>query len=217
MHVASPRCAAPAVAWLMILAASTHAMSAELVFNADDTYENGVTWQYGGVQAPDFGSFAERYEGSGLVEAFVVDLTGNLYFPKHGPSTTIVWDDGGGVPGAVLAMRTDVWLDNPPSWPDFGRYVAEFAEPVLVGNTWWIGLWPPWVDSWAEYWIGLDEDGAQVTAATKVAPSQQWPMGWQRLDVVWPEGKHLAIGAMFELAPTPTRASTWGGVKALYR
>ncbi|MFN8547845.1 MAG: hypothetical protein U0527_07745 [Candidatus Eisenbacteria bacterium] len=173
---------------LALLANATSAVSAELVFNADAEYETAVIWQYGGVQAPDFGSFAERYEGSGLVEALVVDLTNpDLIFPEQGPSTMMVWADDGGAPGEVLVIRTDIHIPALHGWPEFSRVVREFEEPVTVGNAWWIGLWPPWVDSWAEYWIGLDEDGAQVTAATKVAPSQQWPMGWQRLDVVWPE------------------------------
>ncbi|MEZ4650904.1 MAG: hypothetical protein R3E97_19400 [Candidatus Eisenbacteria bacterium] len=34
-----------------------------LLFNSDETYENGYTWSYGGIVAPCYGAFVECYRG----------------------------------------------------------------------------------------------------------------------------------------------------------
>ncbi|MCC7143229.1 MAG: hypothetical protein IT349_14110 [Candidatus Eisenbacteria bacterium] len=48
----------------------------ELLLHTDGTFENGYTWQYGGVGAPYFGAFAECFEGSYLICNAVLELTG---------------------------------------------------------------------------------------------------------------------------------------------
>ena len=47
-----------------------------LIFSADGTYENAYAWQYGGVVAPLYGAFAERFDSAGLIVCgIVMDLT----------------------------------------------------------------------------------------------------------------------------------------------
>jgi hypothetical protein len=40
-----------------------------LLMHADGSYETAYAWSYGGNVAPDYGAFAERYEGSARIDA----------------------------------------------------------------------------------------------------------------------------------------------------
>ncbi len=185
--------------------------------NADGDYDNAAYWDYGGVALPDYGAFAERYDGIGSATQLVVDLTG-IGLTVFADVDLYLWQDDEGVPGQVIRHEPQVVVPGTyPFYPAFGRFFLDFSSPVAVNGTWWIGYWPNWPSSNFVFAIGLDADGDSVTGATKVAPGQDWPQGWQALDTVWPGGKHFGIGAMFEPSPpVPVETTSWGRVKAIY-
>ena len=189
----------------------------ELLMHSDGTYETGYAWRYGGCQAPDYGSFAERYEGCRQVTAIVLDVTDNGYQLLE-CLDAYVWADDGGVPGDVLAMEPEVCLDGVPWWPYVGRYTVAMAEPPLVDGVWWVGFWGRWPLSDPAFWICADQNGpGGGSPKTKIAPGQQWPEGWQDVPAERGPTAALGIGAEVGDCPTPADGPTWGAIKAMFR
>jgi len=188
-----------------------------LLIHADGTYESVCVWQYGGNIPPDFGAFAENYQGAAQVDSVVLDVT--RLFGFIGTFADIyVWGDEGGVPGEVLRLVEDVWLLNVPSWPTVGRNCIGLPEPVCVGDTWWVGFWGRWPNNQADFFIAADLDGpGGGSPMTKIAPGQGFPTGWHGVALVWGPTAALGIGAVVEECPTPVESETWGSIKALYR
>ncbi|MBK8231784.1 MAG: hypothetical protein IPK72_14650 [Candidatus Eisenbacteria bacterium] len=139
-----------------------------------------------------------------------------MFYPAY--LDLYIWRDGGDLPDLVLRHDPNVYVpEGYPVYPLFARFSLEFSAPVPVDGTWWIGYWPTWWNQSFAVAIGLDRDGDTATGATKVAPGQDWPQGWQALDTVWPGGKHFGIGAMFEPSPpVPVETTSWARVKATY-
>jgi len=180
-----------------------------LLMHADGTYENGYMFY---SPPPDWGSFAEMYEGTVQVRSIVLDLSGYTFDPNW--IDAYLWTDGGGRPGLVLAVVTGVHCNNVPDPPDFGRNSIELPEPFGVTGTWWVGFWQ---GGWVEYWIGADLDGpGGDSPMVKIPTGAGFPTGWQSVDLVWGPTAALGIGAEVDL-PTPVESATWGSIKGLYR
>lgn len=187
-----------------------------LLFHSDGTYENGYCWQYGGVVDPDYGALAEGYEGVFEVCAAVFDLT-TLTDPFRGMDVYL-WADDGGSPGLVHCLEVGADPGAIAMWPNVSRHPIEFADPRCTEEGWWIGYWGAWPDEPCHWFVGADLDGPGGSPMTKIGPGQGYPSGWQDVSIVWGPTQALGIGAEVQPCdPTPTRQTTWGGVKGLYR
>ncbi len=166
----------------------------ELVFNADATYENGYAWQYGGQLPTCFGSLAERYEvGGATICGITLDLSqvGN----QNGQLLdAYVWQDIGGIPGAVIQVAVDVDPGPIAFWPSLSRHeIAINASPT--GSAWWVGYWGQWPETVAAWFVGADTDGPGGKPYTYVAPGLGFPTGWNNVSIAWGPTQALGIGA----------------------
>lgn len=187
-----------------------------LSFNADGTYENGYTWQYGGVVAPNYGAFAECYAGTGLVCSVVLDLTqiGNY---SGQCADVYVWSDAGGSPGNVLCVRAGSSVPAIAYWPSVNRHTISL-DYCCIDGAFWAGYWGNWPGAAAGWFVGADLDGFGGCPYTNIAPGIGYPTGWNNVSIAW--GPTQAIGIGIELTDcdvTPTQKSTWGGIKALFK
>lgn len=189
-----------------------------VVMNSDGTYESAYSWAYGGVQLPDYGAFAECYEGPAQVCAIVCDLTGTGY-PLGTYVDLYVWDDNQGVPGAVIAQRGHVYVPVYAAWPNTYRITWQFPEPVCATGKYWIGEWPDWPWQLPIWYVGADLNGPGGCPMTNIAPGQGYPSGWQDVAVRFGPTAAMGLGAQVLDCPppTPTNETTWGRVKALMR
>ncbi|MCB9465286.1 MAG: hypothetical protein H6682_16490 [Candidatus Eisenbacteria bacterium] len=189
----------------------------ELLINADGTYEMPYAWQYSGVVPPDWGSFAECYEGEFAVCAVTIDLvqTGD----QNGQTMDVyVWDDEGGEPGAVLCVEPGVDPGPVAFWPSVSRHEITLGEPCCTGEAWWVGYWPDWPGDRSAWFLAGDLDGFDGCPLTKVAPGIGFPTGWQNVSVIWGPTQAMGLGALVQpCEPTPTLQSGWGAIKTLYR
>ncbi len=165
----------------------------DFYLNADDTYEGGYAWQYGGVVPPDLGSFAECYEGPIGVCAVVLDLSqaGN----QIGQTLdAYVWEDDGGSPGAVLCITTDVDPGPVAFWPSISRHSIDLGTVCDATDEFWVGYWANWPDQVAGWFISADLDGFGGCPLTKYAPGMGFPSGWGNVSAAWGPTQSLGIG-----------------------
>ncbi|MCB9465604.1 MAG: hypothetical protein H6682_18085 [Candidatus Eisenbacteria bacterium] len=167
----------------------------DLMMNGDGTYENGYTWQYGGVVPPYFGAFAECYPAVAPVCAVVLDLTQTGTQFGH-LMDVYVWDDDNESPGAVSCVITNVDPGPVAFWPSLSRHVIEVPN-CGAGSRVWVGYWGTWVDEINGWWIGADLDGYGGCPRSNIAPGIGYPTGWQNVSVVWGPTQSIGIGAMF--------------------
>ncbi|MCA9755832.1 MAG: hypothetical protein KDA27_08535 [Candidatus Eisenbacteria bacterium] len=189
-----------------------------LFFNADGTYENGYTWQYGGVQAPTYGAFAELYDSVSLRPCSVVlDLTavGNQIEQTMDLYT---WERSFGLPGAILGARIGVTPGAIAFWPSVSRHVFDIESDCSGSGGTFAGYWGNWPNATAGWYVGADLDGFGGCPLTQIAPGLGYPTGWQNVSLVWGPTQAIGIGAEFvDCGGTPVRESSWGKVKALFR
>ena len=191
----------------------------ELLMNSDASYENGFQWCYGGVVAPDYGALAECYEGAYEVSSIVVDLTYTGCQAAYRVDLYL-WEDEGGIPGAVLCSIVGYeWL-LPGFWPDVHRNYVEIA-PCCVPESWWVGVWGDWPAGCSCWFFGVDETGPGGCPMTRIAPDQGMglPAGWQPASIVpgLEDIRAFGLGAVgTPCEPTPVRSSSWGSIKSLY-
>jgi hypothetical protein len=186
--------------------------------HADSSYETAYAWDEGNYH-PDYGAFAERYEGHASIGAIVLDLTST---PGYNESTldAYVWGDEGGKPGDVLFAVYGISDIITGQWPAVARNVVALLQPPCVEGTWWVGYWGDYVGGWViPFFVGADLDGpGGGFPATKIAPGQGYPTGWQDVSVRWGPTAALGIGAEVDSCPpTPTQDTTWGEIKGLFR
>lgn len=206
---------------LALLAGHDNAQGREdcmLMMHSDGTYENGYAWEADGCVPPEFGAFAERYEGRWEVLQVILDLT-SITWPIDPRADIYIWGDDAGAPGSVLLMVSNVPMGYIPQWPWVGRNVIELPEPLCVDADWWVGFWGRWELAGVEFFIAADLDGpGGGFPATKIASGQGYPTGWQNVSVRWGPTAALGIGAEVDSCPpTPVESETWGSIKALYR
>ncbi|MEZ4650243.1 MAG: right-handed parallel beta-helix repeat-containing protein [Candidatus Eisenbacteria bacterium] len=173
------------------------------LFHADETYENGYAWRYGGITEPYYSAFAERFEGSTIVNTAVFDFTqvGNQLDQTM---DVYVWDDDGGIPGAVLCVVTDIIPDFISWWPEVSRHTVDLPA-CATGPVWWTGFWGNWPLAASGWFIAADLDGPGGGAPyTNITPGIGYPTGWNNVSVVWGPTQALGIGAFVESDPPPT-------------
>ena len=189
-----------------------------LWMHSDGTYESAYAAQYGECVPPDYGSFAERYEGVVEVLAIVLDLTDAYGFWETPYVDAYVWADADGAPGEVLDVLVGFHVWYADGWPEWTRVEVEFPAPVCVSGRWWVGYWGAWPHLIACFGICADLDGpGGGSPMMKIAPGLQWPEGWQDVEVRWGPTAALGIGAEVEEAPSPPASETWGLIKDLFR
>jgi hypothetical protein len=184
-----------------------------LQLHHDESFETGYTWGYD-MDPPDWGAFAERFDGPGEVCGIQVYLTetGGLGGPAD--VNLFIWESESGQPGNVISVLYDVRLSSVAAFPHFSKYDVEIQ--AYVDGEFFAGIWPGFPD-WPVF-LGADLDGpGDASSWTKVPPGQQWPSGWHEVDEVWPGVRALAIGVYLADQPTYTRSRTWGQLKGLYR
>lgn len=188
-----------------------------VVMNSDGTYETAYTWSYGGLAEPYYGAFAECYDGPAQVCAFVGDLT-DLGHMAPVRMDIYVWQDAGGVPGAVVATRSEIEFSFAGVWPAVARNVFQLEQPVCVGPKYWIGCCATPSAGDVFYWVAADLDGPGGCPMTNIAPGLGYPSGWQDPGIVWLPTAAMGVGAqVVNCPPTPTQDTSWGRVKALMR
>lgn len=189
----------------------------ESILNSDGSHEWGVTWQGDEVVPPDYGAFAECYQGDVEICACVYYLT-QLGSGGEQTMDLYVWADDGGRPGEVLHVERDRHPGAIGFWPSFTRNVVALAQPVCVSGRWWVGYWPRWPGSTPDWFLGQDLDGPGGCPMTNIAPGLGYPSGWQNVSVAFGPTQAIGIGALVNpCPPTPARDTSWGAVKSIYK
>lgn len=186
----------------------------ELYLNADGEYHAAFGWQYGGVQEPFYGAFAECYSGDVEVCAVVLDFT-DTHDPGSARLDAYVWSDDAGRPGNVMCVVIGVDPGPIAWWPYVSRHRIELDPGCCVSGSWWVGYWPDWPGQGARWYTTADMSEPGGCPLTNIAPGVGYPTGWQNVSIVW--GPHTALGIGAEVVPcgaTAVRRSTWGAVKA---
>lgn len=186
-----------------------------LVMNADETYEEGYAWRYGGIVPPDYGAFAERYFGSSQLCAAVFDFTATG--AQMGQSMDIiVYNDAGNVPGAVV-FRECVTPGPIATWPAVSRHTFPI-HTVCTDDAWWIACWTIWPGAVEGWYVAADLDGFGGFPYTNIAPGIGYPTGWNNVSIAWRPTRALGIGAeIVRCDSTPTIGTTWGKIKQMFR
>lgn len=161
--------------------------------NHDDTFEGAYAWVFDSVVAPDYGAFAERFEGDvQLVEAqFFLTQIGNQ---DDGTLDVFVWEDNGvGRPGQVIAAFPCQISGQIATWPEVSLH--RFPIQLDLSGKWWVGHWGSWPGENAEWFLAADENGPGGHPLTNIAPGIDYPSGWYHPDVVfgWQDCKSLGI------------------------
>ncbi|MBU1699823.1 MAG: hypothetical protein KJ970_15680 [Candidatus Eisenbacteria bacterium] len=187
-----------------------------LIYNHDDSFENGYIWAYGGYQPPYYGAFGEGFDmGSGQIECVVLWLTQTGGFYGQ-PIDVYIWD--GGVsrePGNVLTVGYEVVIEAPAMWPEISQH--NLPLPFFVHDEFTIGFWGPWMYEAAQIYIAVDSNGPNGNPWTNIAPEYGPPNGWQDPSLVFGPTASLGMGLFLIDMPTPVKPDTWGALKSLVR
>ncbi len=189
----------------------------ELMLTSDGTFEAACAWQGPGVIAPDWGSWAEGYEGTGTV-------CGIEYWfstvPEYTPGHTLdayVWSASGDNPDAVLSLTTGVDPGPIAIWPEMSVIDVAIADSPVAGP-FFVGFWGNWPGGdWPGWGTGCDINGPAGLPRTKIAPGLGYPTGWHDPSIVFGPTHNVGIGAWLVPPTVPARTESWGAVKALYR
>ncbi|MBK8233320.1 MAG: hypothetical protein IPK72_22795 [Candidatus Eisenbacteria bacterium] len=206
------RCVTPEVA--MSASALCEGMT---VTSTDGSFETAYWWQYGGVVAPDYGSFAERFETDGQLCQIGLQFTGIGLLETGGPLDLYVWANDAEFPGTVLYFKTNVYVGSVPIWPVVREHFEDVTEVLCVDGPYWVGYWGNWPGGSTQLYLAVDLTGEPGQAMTKVAPGLAFPEGWQPVNDVF--GPTHALGISIKLAdcsPVPVESMSWGKVKSLY-
>jgi len=154
-----------------------------LVGNHDGSTENAFTWQYSGVQPPDYGAFAEGYPD--LTEGIVCG--GEFLLTRWGTMTgtgtvdLFVWeyDSGSDNPGSVLSVTANVSIAGVARWPSISTFDLDINDAPAGPNGIFIGYWPRSFEGvGGEFGCGMDQDGMGGVPRTNYAPGVGYPTGW---------------------------------------
>ncbi len=199
----------------LVVSSSGDNCSGTLVYNHDDSFENGYCWT--STQEPYGGAFGEAFDiGPVNVEcaAYWLTQTGNYYIQR---TDLYIWAGGiSGEPGEVLYVATNHLFDPPPAiWPEISQHDVEIVEYINEAE-FTVGLWADLGVEPCSWYIAVDEDGPEGHPWTNVAPGVGYPTGWQHPAVIWGVTSSLGIG--FYWGPfSPIESETWGRVKRLFR
>lgn len=174
--------------------AATQSDPCTLYLHADGgSYETAYSWDFGGVLAPTYGAFAERYIGSFDVCAISLDLT--TVTGETGIADLYVWADAAGRPGAVISVATGFDPGPVAPWPEVSRHVGAISASC-AGNPVWVGFWGDWPDAANPWLIAADLDGPAGEPKTNIAPGNGFPQGWNDVEAVWGPTQSLGIGVL---------------------
>ncbi|MBU1702732.1 MAG: hypothetical protein KJ970_06205 [Candidatus Eisenbacteria bacterium] len=190
---------------------------AVLAQNDDGTFENGYCWQYGGVVAPDYGSFAECYNNI-YVCSLEIGFTQTGYFAGQ-LIDAYVWADDGGIPGNVVCSVIGHLISAPAFWPVISMHLIDIN--CCVEGAHFAGYWSNWPGQHCAFYVGADEDGFGLGCPlTKVPAGSAYGTGWVPVTVAFPNCLDIAIREWYldecGTNPTPTVETTWGSIKNLY-
>lgn len=188
-----------------------------LVLNADGTYENGYAWFYGGIVPPNYGAFAECYNGNVQVCAVVAALT-QIGYQSGQTMDVYVWQDGGGIPGNVACVKTGVNPGPIAFWPSSSVHNTLMDNCCVTGD-WWVGTWANWPNQFGGWYNSSDESGFGGCPMTNFAPGIGYPTGWGAVNLVYYfSGCHaMGLGAeTIDCGPVPVESKSWGEIKNLY-
>ena len=150
--------------------------------NHDGTTENAFTWQFGSIQPPDFGAFAEGYRGlaAGVCGTQLL-LTRWNEMSGSGTIDLFVWDydtwcDS---PGNVLSVTTSVLISGVATWPSISALDLDLNDAVTSSEGFFIGYWPrSFEGAAAQFGCAIDQDGPGGVPRTNYAPGIGYPTGW---------------------------------------
>lgn len=191
--------------------------------NTDESYDNGYAINGAGVAAPDYGSFAECFAGNYNLCSVVIDAARLSSSPLNQSADFIVWDDNGGIPGAVIGINPGVNPGPVAVWPSVSRHVVPVSVDCTPDN-FWAGYWGNWVGSTAGWFIAADFDNfgcplVNWAPGSVNSTGSAIPTGWGPLafEPIFAPATSLAIGVEAnECGATPTQSTTWGAIKGLY-
>ncbi len=191
---------------------------ATVLMNGDDTWENGYAWDGDAVAPPDYGGFAEGYEGTGTVCGMRFHFSSLSGYYAGQTLDAFVYDSDGLNPQNVLSVAVGVAIDPPAIWPQVSVHDVDTADAGVNGG-FFVGYWPNWPGAMLGWFCAADLDGMGGMPRTHVVPDLGYPSGWQDPSVIWGLPTQ-AMGCDAYLIegppPTPVRVATWGAIKSLY-
>jgi len=187
-----------------------------LVYNHDYTFENGYAWQYGGVEPPYYGAFAEGFaQDAANIQCVALWLTDVGYY-MGGPCDVYVWEGGvSGMPGAVLTVMTGVDPGAPAFWPSISQHDVDIPDYSFAGGEMTVGYWGDWPGMLTQWYCAADLDGFGGNPWTNLAPGSSYGTGWTDPSVVWGTTQSMGLGFYWDMG-TPAESATWGSIKALF-
>lgn len=188
----------------------------EVFCHHDDSLEGGFCWQFGGAAPPDYGAWAECYEGAVWIREIHLYFTQTGYYTGQTMDVYIWEDDGTGLPGAVAGAQLGVSPGPIDFWPTITRVELDFSLEAPESH--WIGFWGNWPDEVCAWYIMADQDGFPGCPATKIAPGIGYPTGWNDPNII-PAFYPITSMGICKCAteePTPTAKATWGRIKSMY-
>lgn len=185
----------------------------EILTNHDGSAEGAYAWVSEGVAPPEYGAFAECFEGTYelcAVEVFLAQV-GNQ---ADQTMDVFLWEDSSlDRPGAVIAMAVDIDPGEIDEWPEASLHAVSLRADVA--GDWWVGVWGNWPGESAGWFVAADEDGPGGCPKTNIAPGIGYPAGWYHPNIVfgWQNCKSLAIGAavVAQSSSVPDDAIAGGG------
>jgi hypothetical protein len=191
--------------------------AATLQLNFDGTVENGYCWDLGGTVPPYYGAFAECYRWTGHLCGIELWLTG-LGYPCD-PCDLYVWEDAGGAPGNIMQMTPGANPCPVAVWPQVSIHDLPI-DCLDVNGAFWVGYWEDNYEGRCGYFIAADTNGFGTCPYTNIAPGIGYETGWHNVTYVWGATAAIGIGVWCgegACGPVPTRETSWGAVKQLYR
>lgn len=196
--------------------------------NDDGSFENAYAMSHFGVLAPDYGAWAECFEGD-FVCGVQLLLT---QVGDHNAQTmdVYVWESEragnpapGPDPGNVLCVLRGVPCGTIAAWPEISTLEIQVCCSTGGGLN-FIGFWGDWPGEKPGWYVAGDEDGPPLGCPrVKIVPGISFPSGWNHPSVLpdFSLCRNLGIRGITGLGdchapPTPAATGTWGQVKALY-
>ncbi len=189
---------------------------ADLLMNADGTYESGYGWWYGGEIAPCYGAFAEGYNATGTVCGQRYALTTTAGFYTGQKLDAYLWNSDGCNPTSVIGVDLGISISAPGIWPTVTLHDIDTSNEPVSGD-FFVGYWGEWPNASGGWLVGADLDGPGGKPRTNVVPGIGYPAGWTDPSIIWVPTRALGIGAYVLGKAVPVSIQTWGRIKSLYQ